>query len=89
MPDPIPVVLLGRLAVDERFSGHGLGRSLLTDAVTRAMVAAETVAAAALLVHAISESAVTFYEKFGFTQFPESSQSLFLRFADASTSLEP
>lgn len=88
MPDPIPVVLLGRLAVDEQFAGQGLGSALLQDAIVRSIEAAETIAAAALLVHATADSVVPFYEQYGFTRFPESAQTLFLRFADARTSLQ-
>jgi predicted N-acetyltransferase YhbS len=66
MPDPVPVLLLGRLAVDRGWHGKGLGADLLSDAVIRAVGAAETVGVRAILVHAISEEAKTFYEKHGF-----------------------
>jgi predicted N-acetyltransferase YhbS len=66
MPDPVPVLLLGRLAVDRGWHAKGLGADLLADAVMRAVGAAETVGVRAILVHAISEEAKTFYEKHGF-----------------------
>src|SRR5437588_2233709 len=54
MPDPVPVLLLGRLAVDHNWHGKGLGADLLYDAVLRAIGAAESVGVRAILVHAIS-----------------------------------
>ena len=68
MPDPIPVILLGRLAVDERFKGCGLGTSMLQTAVRIAEQAAKTVAVSALIVHPISEEASRFYIERGFVQ---------------------
>lgn len=61
MPEPIPVVLLGRLAVDRKQQGHGLGANLLRDAITRTVAAAEIVGIRALLVHALHERAREFY----------------------------
>lgn len=66
MPDPIPVMLLARLAIDVHWQGRGLGRSLLRDAVLRTLQAADIVGIRALLVHAISEDAKRFYQYFGF-----------------------
>lgn len=86
-PDPIPVVLLGRLAVDKEFAGIGLGASLLRHATLRAIEAAETVGIRAILVHAIDESAAMFYEKFGFTRFPGAQLALFLLIRDARVTL--
>ena len=57
MPEPIPVILLGRLAVDTRRQGSGLGASLLQDAVRRVAGIADDVGVRALLVHAIDEPA--------------------------------
>ena len=70
MPDPIPVVVLGRLAVDKAFHGKGVGMGLLRDAVLRTLQAAEIAGIRAILVHAISESAKRFYEKYGFVASP-------------------
>ena len=66
MPDPVPAVLLGRLAVDGGWQGKGLAADLLSDAVLRTVGAAETVGVRAMLVHAISPAAKSFYEKHGF-----------------------
>ncbi len=66
MPDPVPVMLLARLAIDKNWQGRGLGRSLLRDAVFRTIQAAEIVGIRALLVHAISMEAKRFYQYFGF-----------------------
>jgi predicted N-acetyltransferase YhbS len=66
MPDPIPVVVLGRLAVDRNWHGKGIGIGLLRDAVLRAVQAAEIAGVRAILVHAISDAAKRFYEKYGF-----------------------
>src|SRR5882757_4111269 len=59
MPDPVPAVLIGRLAVDQAWRGQGLG----ADAVLRTIATAGTVGVRAILVHAMSEEAKTFYEK--------------------------
>ncbi len=82
-PDPVPVVLLGRLAVDRQFAGRGLGFSLLRHAVLRAIEASETLGIRAMLVHALTDEVVPFYEKFGFTRFPGQSHTLYLLIADA------
>jgi GNAT superfamily N-acetyltransferase len=66
MPDPILVVVLGRLAVDRRFQGEGLGQSLLRDAVWRTTQAAEIAGIRAILVHAKDERARLWYDRFGF-----------------------
>ena len=70
MPNPIPVVVLGRLAVDKAFHGKGVGTGLLRDAVLRTLQAAEIAGVRAILVHAISEGAKRFYEKYGFIASP-------------------
>jgi GNAT superfamily N-acetyltransferase len=70
MPDPAPVILLGRLAVDRRWQGKGIAADMLADAVLRTLGAAETVGVRAMLVHAISEDARRFYEKHGFRVSP-------------------
>jgi len=82
-PDPIPVVLLGRLAVDEEFAGVGLGRSLLQHATVRAIEAAEVIGIRAILVHALTDDVIPFYERFGYERFPGQSRTLYLLTADA------
>ena len=69
LPDPIPVILLGQLAVDEAYRGRRLGSDLLVDAVGRSRAAAGTVGARAVIVQAIDERAQAFYERFGFRPF--------------------
>lgn len=66
MPDPIPVMLLARLAIDRRWQGRGLGAALLRDAALRTLQAAEIAGVRAMLVHAISPEAARFYRYFGF-----------------------
>ncbi len=78
MPNPIPVLVLGRLAVDSQWQGHGLGTSLLQDAVLRSKAAAEHIGARVLLVHALSEDAKQFYEHFGFQASPIDGTTLML-----------
>lgn len=70
MPDPIPVMLLGRLAVDIKHQGKGLGSGMLRDAVSRVLRAGEIGGIRAILVHVISERAMNFYERNGFLKCP-------------------
>jgi GNAT superfamily N-acetyltransferase len=66
MPDPVPVLVLGRLAVDRQAQGMKLGASLLQDAVKRAIGVSADAGIRALLVHALSEPAKQFYVHYGF-----------------------
>jgi predicted N-acetyltransferase YhbS len=66
MPDPVPAVLLGRLAVDRDHQGLGLGKGLLRDAILRVLHVAEESAVRALVVHAIDQPAHAFYTNYGF-----------------------
>lgn len=70
MPEPIPVLLLGRLAVDRSWQGQGVGRGLLRDAVLRTLRAARIAGIRALLVQAIDGEAVAFYRRHGFEPSP-------------------
>lgn len=76
-PD-VPVTLLGRLAIDTSAQRSGLGTLLLGDACRRAMAVSEEVASTGILVEAIDEDAVAFYEKFGFVRFSEAANRLYL-----------
>ena len=67
---PVPVALLGRLAVDRTFQGQGLGSILLVDACKRVAAASETLAVAALVVDAKSPTAAAFYRHFGIIELP-------------------
>ena len=71
MPEPIPVILLGQLAVDLNYQGRGLGADLLIDAGKRAVKAAEVIGARAVVVQALNEEAKTFYEQAGFLPFSD------------------
>ncbi len=66
MPDPIPVVVLGRLAVDQRLHGQGIGRALVRDAGLRVIQAADTIGIRGMVIHALSDEAQAFYIKLGF-----------------------
>ncbi len=79
MPDPIPVMVLGRLAVDRCHQGHHLGAALLKDAVQRAVKVSEQLGVRALLVHALNETAQQFYRHYGFQSSPIHSMTLTLR----------
>jgi GNAT superfamily N-acetyltransferase len=82
MPDPIPVFVLGRLAVDRAEQGRLLGSLLLRDAVMRTRAAAEFGGVAGLLVHALSEEAKRFYLRHGFVECPSSPLTLVARLKD-------
>lgn len=77
-PDPIPVILLGRLAIDQSYQGIGLGRALLKDAVRRVLTVADVVGVRALLVNAIDDEAAAFYQHFEFITSPIDERTLFL-----------
>ena len=87
MPDPIPVVVVGRLAVDEAWQNQGLGKALVRDAILRIVQAAEIVGIRAVLVHAISQQAKQFYEKLGFTVSPIEPMTLMVSVADIKSEL--
>lgn len=82
MPDPVPVIVLGRLAVDAREQGNGLGRALLRDAVLRVAAAAREVGVAAMLVHALNGRAKAFYLAAGFEPSSVDPMVLILRIKD-------
>lgn len=78
MPDPIPVMVLGRMAVDLKYRSRGMGKGLLKDAVLRTLQVASEVGVRALLVHAISDAARKFYLHWGFQASPTHSMTLML-----------
>ena len=82
MPDPIPVMILGRLAVDKAFQSRGLGAALLRDAVLRTLQAATIGGIRAILLHAISNDAKRFYERYGFSESPVDPMTLMIGVAD-------
>ena len=70
MPDPIPMAILGRLAIAQDWQGHGIGVALLRDAVERTQAASAILGIRGLLVHALSEQAASFYRHYGFIASP-------------------
>jgi GNAT superfamily N-acetyltransferase len=83
MPEPIPVMVLARLAVDHRAQGIKLGGALLQDAVKRALVVSQNTGVRALLVHSLHDRAKSFYEHYGFEISPADPMILMLRLGSA------
>lgn len=83
MPDPMPVILLSRLAIDRKDQGKGLGAQLLRDAIIRSVAAAEIVGVRAMLVHAMHDQARAFYAHFDFEPSPTDPMHLLLLIKDA------
>lgn len=83
MPEPIPVMVLARLAVDHRAHGIKLGGALLQDAVNRALVVSQNTGVRALLVHSLDDRAKSFYEHYGFEASPSDPMTLMLRLSSA------
>lgn len=82
MPNPIPVFILGRLAIDLRYQNMKLGSALLKDCMFRAIAVSEHMAGKALLVHALSQEAKDFYLKYGFQNSIINPMTLFLSIDD-------
>ncbi len=78
MPEPVPVMVLGRLAVDLTMHGQRLGAALLKDALLRTLNVSKNVGIRAVLVHAISDDAKRFYQKYGFQTSPIDPMTLML-----------
>lgn len=87
MPDPIPVMILGRLAVDIRYQGHGLGHGLLRDALLRTLQVAEQAGIRAVLLHAMTEEAKRFYQRAGFQESPVDPMTMMIAVADVDRAL--
>jgi GNAT superfamily N-acetyltransferase len=87
MPDPVPVMVIGRLAADQTVQGQAIGPALLRDAILRTLQAAEIAGIRAILVHAISERAKRFYEKWGFVSSPIDPMTLVITVAEARRAL--
>jgi len=83
MPDPIPAMILGRLAVDLDFQGRRIGSDLLIDAIARTAKTAEITGIRAILVPAISDRARQFYEAYGFRSSPVNPLTLMITIAEA------
>jgi len=82
MPDPIPVVILARLAVDQTYQGKGVGRAMFRDAALRVEQAADSIGIRGIVVHAISEQARSFYLALGFDPCPAEAMTLVVTLRD-------
>jgi GNAT superfamily N-acetyltransferase len=78
MPDPLPAVVVGRLAVDAKYQGKGIGKHLMREAMQRSLEVAAQIGVRLLIVHAVDDEAINFYVPFGFRRFPTDSRTLFL-----------
>jgi GNAT superfamily N-acetyltransferase len=88
MPEPIPVMVLGRLAVDINHQGKGIGMGLVKDAMMRTLQAAKIVGIRAILVHALDEDAKKFYQdQCGFQVSPVNSLTLMISLVDIQRKL--
>lgn len=87
MPEPIPVMVLGRLAVDQQWQGKQIGVGMLKDAVLRTLVVAEHAGIRALLVQALSEEAKRFYLQCGFHESPTNDLTLMITLVEAKNAL--
>jgi predicted N-acetyltransferase YhbS len=89
MPEPIPVVLLGRLAVAKSHQTQRLGSALFQDAARRVVAAADFIGVRGLLVHALSDKAAAFYERLGLSRSPLDPKILMVTLQDLQASLRP
>jgi GNAT superfamily N-acetyltransferase len=87
MPEPIPVAVLGRLAVDQTWHGQGIGPALFRDSALRVMQAAEAIGIRGMLVHAISEEAKAFYVALGLSESPLEPMTLMVTLTDLRATL--
>ena len=88
-PDPIPVSVIGRLAVDSAYAGRGLGSDLLADALRRIALASRSIGIAAVLVHAKDERAKRFYlSRAEFIEWPADNRTLFLPIETVATAFD-
>ena len=85
---PVPVALLGRLAVDRSYQGQGFGAVLIADALQRIALASQVMAVYAVVVDALDESAVEFYRQFGFIPLPSYPLKLFLAMDTVTKSVD-
>ncbi len=87
MPDPIPMAILGRLAIHIDFQGSGLGRALFRDAVLRVLSAADAIGIRGLLVHAISDEAAAFYRALGMEASASEPRTMMITLAELQAAL--
>lgn len=84
MPNPVPVMVLGRMAIDQQWQNRGMGRGLLKDALLRSLSVSKQAGIRALLVHALSEDAKQFYARNGFLESPLDPMTLMIALQDAA-----
>ena len=89
MPDPIPVMVLARLAVDSAYQKQGLGSALLKDALLRTIAAAQIAGIRAVLLHAMSDHAKRFYARAGFHESPVDPMMMMITLAEVEKNLSP
>ncbi len=77
-PDPVPVAIIGRLAVDTHYERKGIGGGMLRDGLQRIAQMSFQVGCRAVLVHAIDNDAASFFSRYGFVEFPNGSKTMFL-----------
>ena len=82
MPNPIPVAILARLAVDLNWSRQGIGRALFRDAACRVAQAADTIGIRGIVVHAVSEEAKSFYAALGFDSSSREPMTMMVALSD-------
>ncbi len=87
-PNPLPILLLGRLAIDTKYHNQGLGSALLRDAMIRAVSVASDAGVSAILVHALSQNAKQFYLSRGFIESPLQPMTLMMTLDTARKILE-
>jgi len=89
MPDPIPVMVLARLAVDSGYQKKGLGSAVLKDALLRTLAAAQIAGIRAVLLHAMSDDAKRFYTRAGFYECPVDPTMMMITLAEVEKNLSP
>jgi len=81
-PDPVPCLLLGQLAVDQRYTGHGIGNGLLQHALMRCLQAANLIGGRALMANALDQQAASYWQRRGFLSTRDDPLTLFRSIAD-------
>jgi GNAT superfamily N-acetyltransferase len=87
MPDPVPVAVLGRLAIEQSYQGRGLGRALMRDAATRVLQAANIIGIRGIVIHALSPEAKAFYLALGLEASPLQPMTLMATLGDLQSAL--
>jgi len=87
MPDPVPIAVLGRLAIESAYQKHGLGRALMQDASKRVLQAADIIGIRGIVIHVISEHAKAFYLALGFEVSPLQPMTLMATLVDLKATI--